>query len=631
MLYPTNEIVLHRGEAMTPLLPLGPVASSGYVTVFPELPNGIHLDDASGMLSGTPTAPWPETTYRFRATSSHGESETTLTISVLDPAPTNFRYAVNPAVYTLGVPAPVNAPQMRSGSATSFTVSPALPAGLSLNPSTGTIRGVPVALSPMQSYVVVARGSGGETPTDLSIAVQDAPPRSLSYAIAAAAVSVGMPLVPNCPTVTGGVATRFTVDPSLPPGISLDAESGIVSGTPMVGSPLRTYRVTAENAAGSATAQWSLTVRPLPSGDMNYESPATALVDGLPAPKNRPVRSPEAGSVFSVTPPLPAGLVLDPRTGEIRGTPKGESEEREYRVTAKHGSTTKSGTVALAVRARPLGSIAYGNPLVVAARGERIAVPPPKIVGGGRATVFSTLPSLPAGLAIDASTGAIGGTVTVPAARRTYQVFASNSTNRVATSLTLEVRDIAPASLVYGTSPAQYKVGMPIVRNTPSNAGGVPTRYTLSVALPAGLLFDEDSGVISGTPTTPALPRRYEVVATNAGGSTTGAVTISVVGENRPPKALSQVVYTVRDTVVPVRLAGSDPDGDPLRFTVQRPPQHGRLDGTAPTLVYVPAAGWTGSDEFTFVVADAELASAPATIQLTVAKAGARAPASMPR
>jgi hypothetical protein len=86
---------------------------------------------------------------------------------------------------------------------------------------------------------------------------------------------------------------------------------------------------------------------------------------------------------------------------------------------------------------------------------------------------------------------------------------------------------------------------------------------------------------------------------------------------NRPPVALSQSVTTTEDTPRSIVLGATDPDGNPLTFTVGAP-AHGTLSGTAPNLTYTPAAGYDGADSFTFSVSDGSLSSAAATVSITV-------------
>lgn len=85
-----------------------------------------------------------------------------------------------------------------------------------------------------------------------------------------------------------------------------------------------------------------------------------------------------------------------------------------------------------------------------------------------------------------------------------------------------------PSALSYA-SPQTYNVGAAITPLTPTVTGTV-TSYAVSPALPAGLSLDTTTGSISGTPTQPARAT-HTVTATNAGGNTTFALTISVLGE----------------------------------------------------------------------------------------------------
>ena len=80
------------------------------------------------------------------------------------PAPTSLAYSANPAVYTKGVAIPTNSPSSAAGGAVdTYSVSPSLPPGLSLNSSTGAISGTPTTVTALATYTVTASNSGGST------------------------------------------------------------------------------------------------------------------------------------------------------------------------------------------------------------------------------------------------------------------------------------------------------------------------------------------------------------------------------------------------------------------------------------------------------------------------------------
>jgi len=82
-------------------------------------------------------------------------------------------YSSNPVTYTKGTAITANTPSATGGAVASYSVAPALPAGLSLNSSTGSITGTPTAVSPVAVYLVTATNGGGNTTTSLSITVTD--------------------------------------------------------------------------------------------------------------------------------------------------------------------------------------------------------------------------------------------------------------------------------------------------------------------------------------------------------------------------------------------------------------------------------------------------------------------------
>jgi len=100
--------------------------------------------------------------------------------------------------------------------------------------------------------------------------------------------------------------------------------------------------------------------------------------------------------------------------------------------------------------------------------------------------------------------------------------------------------------------------------------------------------------------------------------SVLGTVSITVTAVNDSPTADADSLTTREDTAVSIALAGSDPDGDPLTFSVLEGPSHGSLSGTEPNLTYTPNANFNGSDVFTFKVNDGTVDSEPATVSITV-------------
>jgi hypothetical protein len=173
-------------------------------------------------------------------------------------APTHLVYPQGTITAAVGTAMSTDAPTV-TGTVGSYAVSPTLPAGLSLNTSTGTISGTPTTVTPQANYTVTASNSGGSTTAILQITVNAAAPSNLVYPQGTIIANVGTPIAPDIPTVTGTVGS-YGVSPALPAGLSLNTSTGIISGTPSVAAPQGIYKVMASNSGGSSTANVTITV-----------------------------------------------------------------------------------------------------------------------------------------------------------------------------------------------------------------------------------------------------------------------------------------------------------------------------------------------------------------------------------
>jgi uncharacterized repeat protein (TIGR01451 family) len=203
-------------------------------------------------------------------------------------APSGLSYITNTAVYTVGTPIPANSPTNIGGAPSSFSVSPALPAGLGLGTLTGIISGTPTAVSATATYTVTASNSAGSTTATLTITVNSQPPSRLSYTTGTADYIKGTPIPPNNPTSTGGAVTSYSVNPALPAGLALSTSTGIISGTPTAVTATANYTVTASNTGGSTTASLSITVNDVAPAGLAYNPRAAVYTVGTPIPANSP-------------------------------------------------------------------------------------------------------------------------------------------------------------------------------------------------------------------------------------------------------------------------------------------------------------------------------------------------------
>jgi hypothetical protein len=243
---------------------------------------------------------------------------------------------------------PVLTPTITGGPASNFTVSPALPAGLVLDPQTGTLSATDKlrSVSPPVDYTISAKFSARHDTTitcKTNIAIADPSLPKIVYNTPNAFV-FGAAIPTLAPTITGGTVSGYAITPKLDSltGLKLDTITGIITGIAKAIQSDTNYVVTAHTPVGDRFANIEISVIPRSL----YKPLVIHGTIGEPITSMMPPDGDDKHTVYSVKLPQMAtswltcqthawrvrekirrankelhGLRLNQATGEISGTP----------------------------------------------------------------------------------------------------------------------------------------------------------------------------------------------------------------------------------------------------------------------------------------------------------------------
>jgi hypothetical protein len=187
-----------------------------------------------------------------------------------------------------------------------------LPAGLTLNTTTGAVTGTPTAAG---SFKVQVKDAAGATNCGCPITI------SASLVVSCGSVSsgkVGVSFNSGSVTVSGGTAPyTFSIVGTLPAGLTLNTTTGAVTGTPTAAG---SFKVQVKDALGATNCGCPITISSA-SLVVSCGSVSSGKVGASFNSGSMTVSGGTAPYTFSIVGTLPAGLTLNTTTGAVTGTP----------------------------------------------------------------------------------------------------------------------------------------------------------------------------------------------------------------------------------------------------------------------------------------------------------------------
>jgi hypothetical protein len=271
-------------NAMTPVTFSAVGGRSPYVWSAASVPAGLVFNSATATLSGTATVVPGTYNVVVNLTDKSGCPATKTYALVVSPpsitiSPTILPQGTVGTPYTQALTATIVGSAVPAQTWTWSTESGSLPAGLTLNSSTGVISGTPLAAA-STAFTVRATNAQNSSGTQSLSLVTVCP--SVTIAQDALAVTTQYAAGYNQPlTVSGGNAPyTWTMSGTLPTGLTFSAATGTISGTVTSAPATHPLTISVSDAYGcSAVKSLALNVQAVDYGDMSTLPAASSVVN----------------------------------------------------------------------------------------------------------------------------------------------------------------------------------------------------------------------------------------------------------------------------------------------------------------------------------------------------------------
>lgn len=450
-----------------------------------------------------------------------------------------------------------------------------LPDGLSIDEDSGLIEGTVTVVSSYAVMVTVDDQNGGETTISFTWTVNEVPntpPEITNPGDQTNLVGDVVELTIVATDADDDILT-FSAE-NLPSGLTIDADSGVISGTATaVGSFATKVIVTDGEDSVDAVFAWTIEEPPNTPPTITNPGDQEHVINSVVSLTIS--ASDEDGDPLTFSAEnLPDGLSIDAESGLISGTVT-ELGSYATKVIVTDGEDSADAVFAWEIVEPPNNLPEVTDPGdQTNTIGDTVSLQIEASDADGDTLTYSA-ENLPDGLTIDSESGLISGTVEVVNAYAVVvMVDDGRDTVDIVFSWTVNGLPNTPPQV---TDPGDQNDNLEDIINLQieaTDADGDDLTYTAE-DLPPGLSIDADSGLITGSPTTPGS---YAVLVTvqdgNGGEDSTVFAWIIFEAPNSPPVITDPEDQTnVLNDIVSLQIEAVDANNDPLTYTaVNLPP-----------------------------------------------------------
>jgi len=240
----------------TQTLPQATGGSGIYTYTATNVPPGLIFNPLTREITGTPTQTGP---FTFPVTVTDNEGRSVIanyTVTIKDPLVLNTKVLADG---TVGAVYPGDQIPVATGGTGIYTYTATnLPPGLTFDGSTLQIAGTPTQSGTFSILVQVTDGAGATLTVPYSLKVigaLDLPAAALPSATVGTSYTS-----PALPEVTGGTAPYIYSMTGLPAGLTFNASTRVISGTPELGGSFNATMTVADNGGQSTSTDYTLNI-----------------------------------------------------------------------------------------------------------------------------------------------------------------------------------------------------------------------------------------------------------------------------------------------------------------------------------------------------------------------------------